>query len=267
MRRPVGRETALCWLAGLGLLLGAAAGQATPLAGAAGASSAATAAAAPSTAAGEKAPTKIIHTQKIVVMDDENGDHPIEYRGLGKSVPRGYLGVGLTDLTPELRSHFGVPQESGVMVSKVDSGSPAEKAGLKVGDILTSFDGKPVATSFDIRQRIRGAEDGAAATVEVWRNGKVQTLTANLEKRERPELDIAPLLIRKKDGDRMILSLDGEDLSDKFAPPLLAPGAGGPRVRVQTLSGREAELEKRLKELEKRIHDLERQLGASAPKH
>ncbi len=251
-------QTTLCWLAGLGLLVGAAA-----------AGEAATAA----TAAGDKAP-KTIRAQKIVVMDDDGtGDHPVEYRSLlGKPVARGYLGVGLTDLTPELRTHFGVPQESGVMVSKIDAGSPADKAGIKVGDILTAFDGKPVATSFDLRQRIRGADDGAAATLEVWRGGKVQTLTANLEKRDRPEVDLAPLFLRKKDGDRMILSLDGEELPlpDKLTLPL-QPNGGPGRLRVQTLNSREADLEKRLKELEKRIKDLEHQLGASAaaptPKH
>lgn len=240
-------QTTLCWLAGLGLLVGAA-----------GMSEAA--------AAGDKTPAKTIRSQKIEFMaDDGAGDHPIEYRVLGKPVPRGYLGVGLTDLTSELRTHFGVPQESGVMVSKVDAGSPADKAGLKVGDILTAFDGKPVASSFDLRQRIRGADDGAAATLEVWRGGKVQTLTANLEKRDRPEVDLAPFFLRKKDGDRMILSLDGEELPlpDKLTLPL--PPNGGPgRLRVQTLTSREAELEKRLKELEKRIKDLEHQLGASA---
>jgi len=240
-------QTTLCWLAGLGLLVGAA-----------GMSEAA--------ATGDKTPGKVFFSQKIVAMDDDGtGDHPIEYRALGKPVPRGYLGIGLADLTPELRAHFGVPQESGVMVSKVDAGSPADKAGVKVGDILTAFDGKPVASSFDLRHRIRGADDGAAATLEVWRAGKVQTLTANLEKRDRPEVDIAPLFLRKKDGDRMILSLDGEELPlpDRLTLPL-QPNGGPGRLRVQTLNSREAELEKRLKELEKRIKDLEHQLGASA---
>ena len=51
--------------------------------------------------------------------------------GDGPMVRRGYLGVGLTELTPELRTHFGVPEESGVMVSKVEPGSPAEKAGSR----------------------------------------------------------------------------------------------------------------------------------------
>jgi hypothetical protein len=259
------QRTTLCWLAGLGLLVGAAgAGQAMTPATPEPAAPSAPAGATASTGA-EKAPGKAHRSQKIVVMDDGAGD-----RRLGKPVARGYLGVGLTDLTPELRAHFGVPQEAGVMVSKVDAGSPAEKAGLKVGDVVTAIDGKPIATSFDLRQRIRGAEDGAAATVEVWRGGKVQTLTANLEKRERPELDLAPLFIRQKDGDRMVLSLDGADLPDRLARPFLPLGAFGNLRGQATLSSREAELEKRLKELEKRLRELERQLGAGsapAPKH
>jgi S1-C subfamily serine protease len=114
--------------------------------------------------AGEKAPGKVHRSQKIVVMDDAGGDRAaFEYR-LGKPVARGYLGVGLTDLTPELRAHFGVPQEAGVMVSKVDAGSPAEKAGLKVGDVVTAIDGKPVATSFDVRLRIRSSSARRTAT-------------------------------------------------------------------------------------------------------
>jgi len=254
-------RTTLCWLAGLGLLVGAAgAGEATTPEPA---PPAVAGAAAP---AGEKAPGKVHRPQKIVTMDEAGGDHAaFEYR-LGKPVARGYLGVGLTDLTPELRAHFGVPQEAGVMISKVDAGSPAEKAGLKVGDVVTAVDGKPISTSFDLRLRIRGAEDGAATTIEVWRGGKVQTLTASLEKRERPEVDLAPLFIRKKDGDRMILSLDGEELPDKLALP---PGGPG-RLRVQTFNSREAELEKRMKVLEKRIHELELELragSAPAPKH
>lgn len=257
-------QTTLCWLAGLGLLVGAA-GMSEAAAAGDKAPGKATGSQKIEFVAGDNLPGKTLGSQKIeFIADDGAGDHPIEYRTLGKPVPRGYLGVGLTDLTPELRTHFGVPQESGVMVSKVDAGSPADKAGVKVGDILTAFDGKPVATTFDLRQRIRGADDGAAATLEVWRGGKVQTLTANLEKRDRPEVDLAPLFLRKKDGDRMILSLDGEELPlpERFNLPIPPNGPG--RLRVQTLTTREADLEKRLKELEKRIKDLEHQLGASA---
>jgi len=206
---------------------------------------------------GEKAapPTKVVR-QKVVLIDDEGkSDKAID--SVTKRVPRGFLGVGLLDLTPELRTHFGVPEEGGVMVSKVEAGSPAEKAGIKVGDILTRIDGKAAGTSFDVRQRVRSAEDGAQATVELWRGGKVQTLTATLEKRDRPELDLAPFFFKMKDNDKLLLHLDGADLPElqqlKIEP-------GQPLIRVQKLQGRELDLEKHLKELEKRIKDLERQL-------
>jgi membrane-associated protease RseP (regulator of RpoE activity) len=210
--------------------------------------------------AGDKvaAPDKTLVKKRVVLIDDEGkGDKVID--SFAKRVPRGFLGVGLLDLTPELRVHFGVPEEAGVMVSKVEPGSPAEKAGIKVGDILTALDGKPATSSLDLRRRVRSAEDGTQTSIELWRKGKVQTLTATLEKRDRPELDLAPLF--KKDGDRVIFHFDGEDsaMPFKFEP--------GQPIRIQRLQGREVDLEKHLKELEKRIKDLERQLDKQQKQH
>jgi len=196
---------------------------------------------------------KTIH-QRVVLIDDQGKSTFLD------STPRrlagGYLGVGLLDLTPELRTHFGVPEEAGVLVSKVEPGSPAEKAGIKVGDILTAVDGKPATSSIEVRSRIRSGDEGTQATVELWRKGKVQSVTATLEKRNRPEFDLAPLIFRKdgKDGgDRLFLQLDGDD----SLPLKIEPGRPIP---LQRLQGRETELEKRLKYLEKKIKDLEHQL-------
>ena len=58
-----------------------------------------------------------------------------------------YLGVELVNLNEPLRAHFGVPEGSGVLVSNVVENSPAARAGLQVGDILTRFDGEDVASS------------------------------------------------------------------------------------------------------------------------
>jgi hypothetical protein len=200
---------------------------------------------------GDKAPRpERLVREKVVLIDDQGKSTTLDT--FGKRVAGGYLGVGLLDLTPELRTHFGVPEDAGVLVSKVAPGSPAEKAGIKVGDILTGIDGKPAASSFDVRNRVRGAEEGAAATVEVWRNGKVQTLTATLEKRSRPELDMTPLIF-KKDGDQLFLQRNGED-------PLPLHMELGKKIHLQRPDGRDADVEKHMKELEKRIRDLERQL-------
>jgi hypothetical protein len=207
---------------------------------------------------GDKAapPQEKIIRQRVVLIDDEGkGDKAAD--SVGKRVPRGYLGVGLMDLTPELRTHFGVPEESGLMVSKVESGSPAEKAGIKVGDILTRLDGKAAGTSFEVRHRIRSADEGAQTSIELWRGGKVQTVTATLEKRDRPELDLAPFFYKMKDGGKLLLHLDGMEAPELL--PLLKAEPGQP-IRMPRLQGREQDLEKHLKDLEKRIKDLEKQL-------
>lgn len=202
--------------------------------------------------------------QKIVIVDKDGKEHV--YDSEGPSVRRGYLGVGLVDLTPELRTHFGAPDDAGVMVSSVEDGSPADKAGIKVGDILTSIDGHAVKSSWDIGARVRGLDDGKQIPIEVLRNGKVQNLSATIVERERPEVDMGPLFFKEKDGDRVLLRMDKEELMNlPHRIPMPGAGAGapgeGPGVRIHRMgSPREAELEKQLKELEKRIDDLEKQL-------
>ncbi|HEX9668579.1 MAG TPA: PDZ domain-containing protein [Thermoanaerobaculia bacterium] len=174
--------------------------------------------------------------------------------------PRGFLGVGTLPLTKELRTHFGVPEESGVLVASVEAGSPADKAGIRVGDVLTRVDGEAIEGPHDLRAALRDAEDGQAATVELWRDGKAQTVTANLERRERAELDLAPFFIREGGpGERMMLKIDPEKmgrLGEQFEMEL-KPGAHPGLLRLRS---HEAELEKRLAELEKRIKELEKQL-------
>ena len=97
----------------------------------------------------------------------------------------GFLGVQLSDLTPELRTHFGVPEDVGVMVGKVVDGSPALRAGLEVGDVVTAVDGEPVASSSALARAVGGREDGETVVLEVWRDGKMEKISATLEERER----------------------------------------------------------------------------------
>jgi membrane-associated protease RseP (regulator of RpoE activity) len=201
-------------------------------------------------------PREVVH-QKIVIVDKDGKEHV--YDSEGAPVRRGYLGVGLVDLTPELRRHFSVPDDAGVMVSSVEDGSPADKAGIKVGDILTSLDGKDIESSWDIRSRVRELKEGEQVPLQVWRDGKAQNVSATIAMRERPELDMGPMIARGVIGSDgmhqqpMIIEMDRERLLPREG--MRAPMAmGGPR------SAREAELEKRLKELEKRLADLEKML-------
>ena len=190
---------------------------------------------------------KKIEKHKIVIVDKDGKQQVFE--GDGLPMKRGYLGVGLTDLTPELRTHFGAPEDAGAMVSKVEPGSPAEKAGVKVGDILTSVDGKEVKSSWDVMFKVRQLDDGEQVPIEVWRDGKAQNLTATIAERERTELDMGPFLWKSGDGEPLMFRMpNGEALK------------GLEHLKIPA-SAREIELEKKLKALEKRIDDLEKQLA------
>ena len=210
---------------------------------------------------GKDQPNKRVVKREIVMVDKDGKQKVIE--GMGPLMRRGYLGVGLTDLTPELRVHFGVPEDSGVMVSKVEPGSPAEKAGVRVGDILTRIDGNALKSSWSLMGKVRQLEDGQQVPLEVWRNGKAQNLTATVVEKERPELDMGPMFFKGKDGDNMVLRMNPDEwkgMAEKFKVDGAWPDGKDVQVRRLMASPREAELEKRLKELEQRIADLEKQL-------
>ena len=98
------------------------------------------------------------------------------------------IGVQLTSLTAELREHFGVDSEVGVMVSKVSEGMAAEAAGVAVGDIITAIDGDDVDSSNDLVRVIRSKEAGESVELEIWRGGRSLALDVAVEEIEPPRL-------------------------------------------------------------------------------
>ncbi len=113
--------------------------------------------------------------------DHHKGDHH-RYVFFGGG---GFLGVQLSDLTPELRTHFGAPEDLGVMVSKVVPDSPAERAGVQVGDIITAVDGEEIASGWELAHEIRSRAEGDEVDFEIWRDGRVENLTAAVEQRQQ----------------------------------------------------------------------------------
>jgi membrane-associated protease RseP (regulator of RpoE activity) len=206
---------------------------------------------------GAKDKEKKVEKHRVVVINENGHERVIE--GDGPLVRRGYLGVGLTEMTPELRTHFGAPENSGVMVSHVEPGGPAERAGIKVGDIISEIDGKDVATSWELGAKVRELDDNQQVPLEIWRGGKVQTMTAAIQLRERPELDMGPLFIRRgsKEGGDVLLHLNSDGGPGLFK---MAAPDGHPMQLQRLRSPREAELEKKVQDLEKRLDDLEKQL-------
>ncbi|MCP4204826.1 MAG: PDZ domain-containing protein [bacterium] len=119
----------------------------------------------------------------IKVMTGDDGHAWVTHlRGLGEG--GGYLGVGLTELTPELREHFGVPADAGVMVSKVMDDSLAFKAGLEPGDIIVEVDGDSVANSAALAKMIRGHAEGEEVLLGFWRNGSARSITVAIDERD-----------------------------------------------------------------------------------
>ncbi len=207
----------------------------------------------------ENGPGKKVVRKHIVIVD-KDGKEKV-YEGDGPMMRRGYLGVSLTELTPELRAHFGVPGDSGTMVSRVEPGSPADKAGIKVGDILTRIDGNAVESSWDVSAKVRGFDDGQQIPIEVWRNGKAQNLTAAIVLKERPEFDMGPMFFKDKDREHFMLRMNPEELKGmKERMRVDSVDGKDVQIRRRLVSPREADLEKQLKELEKRIAELEKQI-------
>ena len=98
------------------------------------------------------------------------------------SVTRGWLGVSIQEVTPELAAALKLDVKQGALVAQTSPGSPADKAGLKRGDVIQSFNGKEVAKPRDLSRAVAATEVGTTVPVQVMRDGKVVTLQARIEK-------------------------------------------------------------------------------------
>lgn len=96
-------------------------------------------------------------------------------------VRRGVLGAQAQDLTPELAQAFDLSAQRGAVVTQVSPGSPADKAGLKSGDIITHLNGRPVRDAADVRNVIGLLRIGQKVEMQVMRDGKPRTLRAVVE--------------------------------------------------------------------------------------
>lgn len=86
-------------------------------------------------------------------------------------VSRGWMGLSLQDITPPLARSFNLEQSKGALVADVVEKSPAGEAGLRRGDVILSYNAKPVTDSADLRNLIAGSTIGSAVQMKVWRNG------------------------------------------------------------------------------------------------
>lgn len=111
-----------------------------------------------------------------------------QLRTYGK-VRRGKLGVVIQEVTKELAESFGLSKPTGALIASVEKGSPAEKAGLEVSDIILKYDGKTVGSSSDLPRMVGATKPGTRVTVQVWRKGTVRDIPVTVG--ELPEEQVA----------------------------------------------------------------------------
>jgi len=95
-------------------------------------------------------------------------------------VQRGYLGITPGDLNPALAREFKVPDIAGVLVNQVEPGSPADKAGVKQGDVLRTLNGQTVDGTARFRSLVAGMNPGSEITLGILRDGKAETIKVTL---------------------------------------------------------------------------------------
>ena len=94
------------------------------------------------------------------------------------SVRRGQLGVSMHTVTPDIAHSLGLASASGALVSQVVEGSPADKAGVRVGDVITSVNGQPVKSNTELRNVIGLLRVGDSMDIGLLRDGKLMRVTA-----------------------------------------------------------------------------------------
>ena len=103
-------------------------------------------------------------------------------------VVRGRIGVTIQDVTAQLAESFGLDRPRGALVSSVEQGGPADKSGIKPGDVITAVNGQTIDRYGELSGRISNMKPGSDAELEIWRSGKAQQIPVRIaELNEKPE--------------------------------------------------------------------------------
>ncbi|GAB4235567.1 MAG: DegQ family serine endoprotease [Methyloligellaceae bacterium] len=103
-------------------------------------------------------------------------------------VRRGRIGVAIQDITPDIAKALALPTRHGALVSKVEPGSPAEKAGLRPGDAIVELNGRPLRDGNDLRNKVGLLERGSKVTLTIIRKGERKKVTVRVGKIARKVL-------------------------------------------------------------------------------
>ncbi len=137
------------------------------------------------------------------------------------TVKRGWLGVSIQDLTPELAEQFGLDEARGALVAEVLSGTPAAEAGIKAGDVIVSVDGREIKDNIELRNRIAEYSPGTEVEIGLIREGEKERMKVELG--ERPgekELAGGDFHRPKESGEAQAAGMHVADLTSALADRL-----------------------------------------------
>src|SRR5437899_137162 len=137
-----------------------------------------------------------------------------QLRSKGKVV-RGWLGIGIQEVTPELAAKFGIKESDGILVNDVFENEPAARAGLKPGDIISKVNGRPIETPSGLSRFVAALLPGAKIEVEVIRNGERRLLAVDLG--ERKEDAIVASIPPPPPVPELKLGINVQDLTPELA--------------------------------------------------
>jgi len=146
-------------------------------------------------------------------------------------VTRGRIGVQVTAVPREAVRAFGLDERRGALVSVVEKGGPADRAGMKPGDIITEYDGKPVRTSDDLVRLVVNSKPGSAVSLKVLRDKQPKTLNVRVEAVDLPGETTTSTDSDTQSGFGMALSAITPEMAQQFGLP---SGAGGVLVTDTT---------------------------------
>jgi serine protease Do len=148
-------------------------------------------------------------------------------------VIRGRIGVQIDQVTKEVAESIGLGKPIGALVRSVESGGPADKAGIEAGDIITKFEGRTIERATDLQRIVGGTKPGSKASLQVFRRGSYHELSATVAEFEADQPRKSGERDSKPPASAGALGLVVSDLSDAQKRELKVKGG----VRVESAEG------------------------------
>jgi serine protease Do len=157
-----------------------------------------------------------------------------QLRTLGR-VQRGRIGVQIDQVSKDVAESLGLAKAQGALVRSVEAGSPADKAGVEAGDIITRFEGKPIEKSADLPRMVGSVKPGSKASLTVWRRGsskELQVVVGEVEPDKAVQKAAAPTEKPPASNAAQFLGFSVSELTDAQRQELKLRGG----VRVETVA-------------------------------